>query len=308
MTDTTAPQPPSDPVRRRPRGLFWPLVLIGIGLVALLANYGFITGLSVASILALWPVLLILLGVDIAFARRWPVPTLAAEVAIIAGALLLALTQPAVLSLGTFNFNDCDNPTSQSTIARGTLASLALRLDAGGSRFRIVGGATNAVEASADRTQLCVRDRSTGTSGDVRISQGGRAQFGGDQEIVLKVASDLPLSLTVNAGAGDFLIDLHDVKVTTARMSIGAASTTLVLPHPSGDVAIRMDGGASSVVIQIPADVEARITVTGGLVSSNTTNPRASKSGNGIETAGYATAKDRVTVTVTGGATSVSVQ
>ena len=80
---TTTPVPPSDPGRRSRRGLFWPLVLIGIGLVALLANYGVITGLSIASILALWPVLLILLGIDIAFARRWPVPTLAAEVAII---------------------------------------------------------------------------------------------------------------------------------------------------------------------------------------------------------------------------------
>jgi hypothetical protein len=253
-------------------------------------------------------VLLILLGIDIAFARRWPVPTLAAEVAIIAGALLLAVTQPTVLSLGTFNFNDCDNATSATTIARGNLTSLALRLDAGGSRFRIIGGATDAVEASADRAELCVRDRTAGTSGDVRISQGGHVQFGGSEEIVLKVANDLPLSLTVNAGAGDFLIDLHDVKVTGARMSIGAASTTLVLPHPTGDVAIRMDGGASSVVVQIPTDVEARITVTGGLVTSNTTNPRASKSGNAIETAGYAAAKDRVTVTVTGGATSVSVQ
>ena len=69
-----------------------------------------------------------------------------------------------------------------------------------------------------------------------------------------------------------------------------------------------MDGGASSVVVQIPSDVEARVIVTGGLVSSNTTNPRASKSGNAIETSGYVAAKDRVTVTITGGATSVSVQ
>jgi len=307
-TTTTTSTPPSDPGRRRRRGLFWPLVLIGVGLVALLANYGFITGLSIASILALWPVLLILLGIDIAFARRWPVPTLAAEVAIIAGSLLLAVTQPAVLSLGTFNVSDCDNPSNGATIARGSLSSLALRLDAGGSRFRIMGGATNAVEASSDRSELCVRDRSSGSSGDVRIGQGGRVQFGSTNEIVVKVANDLPTALTVNAGAGDFLIDLHDVKVTSARMSIGAASTTLVLPHPTGDVAIRLDGGASSVVVQIPADVEARIIVNGGLVSSNTTNPRASKSGNAIETAGYASAKYRVTVTVTGGATSVSVQ
>lgn len=36
--------------------------------------------------------------------------------------------------------------------------------------------------------------------------------------------------------------------------------------------------------------------------------PRATKSGNVIETAGYAAAKDRVTVSVNGGASSVSVR
>ena len=81
-----------------------------------------------------------------------------------------------------------------------------------------------------------------------------------------------------------------------------------MLPHPSGDVVIRADGGASSVVIEIPADVEARVTVSGGLVSASTSNARTTKTGNVIETSGYATAKDRVTVNVTGGATSVAVR
>ncbi|MDP9266595.1 MAG: hypothetical protein M3O91_10835 [Chloroflexota bacterium] len=40
--------------------------------VALLANYGLLPGLSVTALLGLWPVLVILLGIDIAFGRRWP--------------------------------------------------------------------------------------------------------------------------------------------------------------------------------------------------------------------------------------------
>jgi len=52
--------------------MFWPLVLIGVGLMFLLGNYGLIQPVSFLSLLALWPVLLILLGLDIAFARRWP--------------------------------------------------------------------------------------------------------------------------------------------------------------------------------------------------------------------------------------------
>jgi len=136
----------------------------------------------------------------------------------------------------------------------------------------------------------------------------GSAHFGGGSEIDVKVANDLPLSFQLNAGAGEFVMDLHDVQTTDARLSVGASSTTMVLPHPIGEVSVRIDGGASNVAIEIPAGVEARVTINGGLVSSTSTNPRATKSGSIIETPGYSTAKDRVTVTITGGASSITVR
>ncbi len=310
MTDTTTPVPPSDSGRRR-RGLFWPLTLIGVGLVALLANYGVIQPVSFLSFLALWPVLLILLGIDIAFARRWPVPTLAAEVAIIAGALLLAVTQPNALSVTAFSFgssNGCSDPRASVSVPRTSLQSYAFTLNGGAARYQLSGGASDAVDADADHDELCLGVRSAGgTRADVRLSQ-SVARIGGTNDITVRLASDLPVSLTVNAGAGQFDVDLHDVKVTDARLNIGASNTTIVLPRPSGDVGIRLDGGASRVVIEIPTDVEARISVSGGLVTSSSTNPRATKSGNVIETAGYASAKDRVTITVTGGVSSIAVR
>ena len=199
------------------------------------------------------------------------------------------------------------SPSASTSVARGALQSLALRIDGGGARYRVTGGATGAVEATSDREVLCLRDRTTGAKGDVLITQGG-VQFGGGSEIDVRVANDLPLSFQLSAGAGEFVMDLHDVQTTDARLSVGASSTTIVLPHPTGDVSVRIDGGASSVVIEIPPDVEARVTVTGGLISTSSTNPRATKSGSIIETPGYATAKDRVTVNITGGASSIAVR
>jgi hypothetical protein len=62
------------------------------------------------------------------------------------------------------------------------------------------------------------------------------------------------------------------------------------------------------LVLELPSDVESRISVSGGLMSLNTTNARLVKTGNTLETAGYAAAKDRVTVTINGGVTSVAVR
>lgn len=314
MIDPAPPEP--TPPRQRPRrrrGMFWPLVLVGVGLVALLGNYGIVPPVSFLSFAALWPVLLILLGIDIAFARRWPVPTLAAQAVIVGLALALAVSQPAALSLATFSFGnggDCANPSSATSIPRGSLQSLALRIDGAAARYHLTGGdGGQALEATADQESICLRDRTSSgsTRGDARLTQGG-AQFGGSSEISARVASDLPLSLQVNAGAGDFVLDLSHLTVTDARLNVGASSTMIVLPHPIGDVSLRIDGGASSVILELPADVEARIVVSGGLVSATTTNPRTTKTGSVIETRGYAAAKDRVSVTVNGGASSIVVR
>ena len=321
-TQPTPPTPPGPAVAARParpmgrRSMFWPLVLIAVGLVALAGDYGWVQPIAIVSILALWPVLLILLGVDIAFARRWPVPTLFAEVVIIGGALLLAATQPSALRLATFSFidsTDCANAAPAVSVPRASLQTLRLTINGGAARYHLTGGASDAVEATADGGDLCLRDQpslrdpSASLHGDVRLSQAG-PRFSGTTDVTVRVANEIPLSLVVNAGAGEFVMDLHDVRTTDARLNVGASSTTVVLPRPTGDVPVRIEGGASSIVIEIPADVEARVTVTGGLISSSSSNARAIKNGNVIETAGYATAKDRVTVSVNGGASSVSVR
>ena len=120
----------------------------------------------------------------------------------------------------------------------------------------------------------------------------------------VQIASDVATSLTVDAGAGEFTIDTSDIKITDARLSVGAASVRFVLPHPTGDVPITLSAGASSIVIEVPAGVEARITSTGGLNSTHFENPRFS----GSETSGYATAKDRVTIRISAGVTSIVVR
>jgi hypothetical protein len=309
MSDTTTPNPTPEPTWQRRRGMFWPLILIAVGLIFLLGDYGLIQPISFTSVLALWPVLLILLGIDIAFARQRPLETLAAEVIIIGLAVLLAATQPlSMVGLSFGGSGGCTDPRSAVSVARGSFQSYTLNVSGGAAHYHLSGGASGVMEATASYDELCLSVRDVkDTRGDVRLNQGG-SRIGGNNDIDVKIANDLPVSLTLNAGAGEFDLDLHDVKVTDARLNIGAATTTVVLPHPSGDVVIRADGGASNFVVEIPADVETRITVSGGFVSSNTTNARTTKSGNVIETSGYATAKDRVTVNVTGGATSVSVR
>jgi hypothetical protein len=292
------------------RGLFWPLILIAVGIVFLLANYGFVGRLSLVALLNLWPLILILFGIDIAIGRRWPLAALAADVAIIGAGIALVATQPSFPS--PFFVSDTSGG-GDSTITVPRMAGtdgMRLRLSGGAGIFTIHGGslADEAVHATSDRADLRLRGNTrTGTRADVRIDQGiENFRFGPSTtaHVDYTIANDIPTSLQMDTGAGEFTLDLTDVKLTDASVNVGAASLRMILPKPTGDVAITVSAGASGLIIEVPAGIEARVTTTGGLITTHIENSRFS----GGETSGYASAKDRVTVRISGGVSSITVR
>jgi hypothetical protein len=125
------------------------------------------------------------------------------------------------------------------------------------------------------------------------------------------------MSFDMNLGAGEFDIDLGDMRVTEGSIDIGAASLRIALPKPSGEVRIRIDGGASSMVVTVPDGIEAKVSTSGGLLSLRSDNTRLGSGGgtggcvacgSSVETSGYSAARDRVTVTITAGASSIAVR
>ena len=292
------------------RGLVWPLLLIVVGAVFLAANFGLIGPVSVFALLSLWPVILIIVGIDFAIGRRWPLAALGADALAVAAAIALVVVAPAS-QLFPFPIHRADVLTvSTVEVPRSDVKTMALRLSAGAVTYELRGGTASLVHVESDHDDLLATS-SLRTDGrmDVRIEQGPKGsgfRFGPSaaSHVTMQVASDIPTSLTVDAGAGQFTIDTSALKITDARISVGAASLHVVLPQPTGDVPLTISAGASSITIEIPAGVEARITTSGGLTSTRVENPRFS----GSETAGYATAKDRVTVRISAGATSIVIR
>jgi hypothetical protein len=294
------------------RGLTWPLILIMIGAFFLLVNFGVIPAISGFALFALWPLILVIIGVDLAIGRRWPLAALGINVVAVAigvGLVAQGAIGPAYLPHFHFgNGSDAPGVSSVDVPRQDGVTRMSLRVSGGAGTFEVKGGAQSLVHAESTLENL--RLRSSNRSGDrldVRIDQSGTRGFtfgpSGAPQMTMTVASDVPTSLTVDAGAGEFVIDLRDVSVSDARISVGAASLRLVLPRPTGDIDVNVSAGASSVVIEVPSGVEARITTTGGLSSTRSENSRFT----GSETPGYAAAKDRVTVRISAGASSVRI-
>jgi hypothetical protein len=297
------------------RGLFWPLLLITIGLVFLLVNFGFIPGVTVFSLLGLWPLLLVLVGVDLAIGRRWPLAAIGIDVAVIALGLALLASQPSLFATPFFHIGGSAGGERDVSVARQSATSLALDINAGAGRFRVSGGSTELVEAHSVADDLRLRRADferDGQHADVRIDQTGTRRVGGSPAVVAdvetKIASDVPTALEVNGGAGEFIIDLSTVTVSSAELNVGAASLTLTLPKPTGTVSIEVNAGMSNIVVDVPEGVEARVTTSGAMLSLRSTNTRLTAGDNAAETAGYASATARVTVRVIAGASSITIR
>lgn len=303
------------------RGVFWPLVFIALGLVFLLQNLGFIAGISWLAVASLWPLLLVLIGLDIAFAQRWPVATLAAELVVIAGGLALIAFAPNI-SPGIVVFGDgAGTGAADVSAPRAGAGQLDLTVNAGAVHsYRLSGGAGDLVEAHSADANLRLRTSTRGSTTNVRLDQvspSGVFRATDLGAIEVRVANDVPTSLTLNAGAGDFDVDLTNVILTGARVNVGASSMRFILPKPSGDVTVRIEGGASNITITLPDGVEASVSSGGGLLSLKNENSRL---GNGsdssgcfachevLTTTGYAGAHDRLTINVTAGASSIVIR
>jgi LiaI-LiaF-like transmembrane region len=280
--------------RRRSGALIGGVVLLVIGGVFLLRNLGIVH----LDWDVLWPLLLVGVGLAIvlralfgssrdgAWGGRW-----GGGPAGSANQRSWDANQP-----GSPSWGDGD---ARVTVPAEGASRLELSLRLGAGRYRLRGGAAALVDASASEPTIHHAVDRAGDLARVRLSTSLNPLAWGwhtGMDWAIGVSSGVPVVLDIQAGAGTFDLDLSDVAIASASMAIGAAELRVLLPRPRGDVPIRVEGGAASFTFQIPAGVQARVTST-GLIS--TRGP--------TETPGYATATDRVSVSVTGGAASVQV-
>ncbi len=277
------------------RGVIWPLLLILTGLAFLLANFGYLPPINFGRVITLlWPLLLVVAGIDLVLARRWPLAAVGLQLLVLAAGLAVLSTRPDVVRAG-----GVAGPVAQVvTVERQGAQSATLRFTVGAGRFELVGGATALLEARSGNADLHERVTRTNDRAEIRLDQQFSGFSGGDRTVAVKVASDIPLTIRLESGAGEFTLDLRDVRATDVRIETGASSLTLILPKPAGNVPVRIQAGASSIVIEVPPGVEAKVTTSGGLISTS----------GRTETPGYAIATDRVTVSVEAGASSIAVR
>ncbi len=290
----------------RNRNYILPAVLILIGLLALLVNVGAIPTDRLYRLADLWPLLLIVLGLELLVNRaRLPSAVDAtASVLIVAvavaGASLYVALGPAIPQ-GTH--------TMTTTIPGGSVQQATLEVDVGGSKLHVQG------RTSLEQDLLQAQITYTGPqpsvtfdhdTGRVVVSQNGHFGYFGPASFAMDLQLNVAVrwSFAIHSGASDDTYDLPNIELAALEIDTGASTEDITLPHPNGTVPLKINGGALTVRMHRPTDSAASVKVSGGAVTLNFDGDRTSAIGSVSHSTG--SNSDIFEVTVNGGRCDVT--
>ena len=126
-----------------------------------------------------------------------------------------------------------------------------------------------------------------------------------DWDFVLNTA--VPLTLALETGASESRLLLTDLQVRELSVSTGASSTIVDLPARAGMTRVRVESGAASVKLRVPAGVAASISIRGALAGIHVDTSRFPKVGDSYRSADYDSAANRVEISVETGVGSIEI-
>ncbi|MBN1311145.1 MAG: hypothetical protein JXB30_06975 [Anaerolineae bacterium] len=301
------------PRRHGAPGVTGAILLIAVGVIILLNNLD-ILSVNLLSLLRFWPIILILMGLDIILGRHSALGSLI--VAVIAIVAIGGLIWMVGIN-GQWAERPGETITRDVAQELGDVRALELGLDVGlmETRLEALNSADRAVRGTYrtnfDDLGLDVDYRIRGDTGLLNIRQEGHARNVGFpsgiiNQIDLGLTSEVAVDIVVNAGVGESVLDLTGINLSSLEIHAGVGSLTVILPA-EGDFSVDIDAGVGGVDLTIPESLEAHIQYDGGLSSLDAPD-RFDKIGDDVwVTENYSDATNRALIKVSAGIGSINV-
>jgi hypothetical protein len=298
-----------------------PLVLIFLGSVFLLQNTGVLPSNFWLNLWRLWPLVLVLAGIELLFAHRMPWLAVAG----LAGLVLIGGAAWANSTMTREPVATVSGQTVETNLQGATQAAVTVHFAAG----QLDIGPWSDAEPEQLASMTYDGPSEQGTQPTYTVGPDGVGQLaykvGGSgtsnvmpivgnssdaTQMSLDLSPNVPIvAMNIQTGAADTRIDLSNLQVNKLDMSLGAAATSVVLPNIKGTALAHINSGASSLVVEVPRDVAARISYRGGLSTINVDTTRFPQVDTGVyESPNYDTAPSRVDLTMETGFTTIQVK
>jgi hypothetical protein len=258
---------------RKNRSLFWPLVLMGIGVTWLLYNLNLISAVNLSAVLQLWPILLIGIGLDVLLGRRFPILSALIGLLIVGGFLSMILAGP---HLGLVKSPEMKTETFVAPAGLARNVNLDIEFSTGENQIRPLSGTQDLLVATAIHSGMVEFTDSGTTQRNLRLS--GPRPAGGvffwpsfmiEQSWDVAVSPDVAIDLNLEVNSGTTDVDLSDLKLQSASIQVGSGDTSLTLPATgrSYQSTLRLSSGSLAVIIQPGAETWLESRISSGRLS-----------------------------------------
>lgn len=235
--------------------LFWPALLIGVGVLLLLSNLGIVGKISLINVFRLWPLILVAVGLQILFGRDNPWMSNLIAVAVVLCAVAFLAYAPI---MGWTPQRDASLISEQFAVPNGKTESAVVSIDSNSDRLEV----------------FALRD--TGNVFEADITHSGRVEFhhSGDRDktISLKLHEDdffnfgswidpqgasssigisplVMVDLKVDHGSGAATLNLVELLLSSLEVDSGSGPVTVILP--SGEYPVNLECGSGSLTIDM---------------------------------------------------------
>ncbi len=248
----------------RREGFVGSTVVIGLGVVFLMGNLGYLQFGVWELILRLWPIFLVALGLDLMIGRQKPwsaVAGVAVGILATAGIVWLVLSSSLAVQL---NREAVTFPKGEIQTARGTVTHPVGKLSVGSGA-----AAGNLLEGDVAiiSTQSLRKDiNPTGSPAYFELSASGFSSYtpftgSANQETWdLKLNDKVSYSLTLKTAVGEQAINLTGLTVSGVTCEMAVGKQVVTLPG-SGAILVDVRSAIGEVIIYVPRGAAVRVRV-----------------------------------------------
>jgi hypothetical protein len=286
-------------------GIFW----IIIGILILGVNSHWWTADIWYQLLAIWPLILVIVGIRLIFGDKNPVSFFLCIVCILLGFVFVT---------NSFGLREkyISAPTTQEQSTSkllGDYKEAKILLNIGAADVKISSLARSSFNlydfTYVSEAGMTVNDKSFGDIADVTLSEKESSTFYrfNKRSLDLKLSTAIPTNLTVNSGATNLDFDLSDILITDLGISCGASSGKIKIGDRSNKVNISLSTGASDFKILLPKNYSIWIESKVALTSESYGSLGLEKNGQSYKSKDFDTSKNQIKVTINAGVSSFDI-
>jgi hypothetical protein len=311
-------QLPSPRPYRRP-SLFWPILLIGAGVTFLLSNLGLLPADPWPLLWNLWPLILVIIGLDILLGRRSVLGGVFSAifallfVGAVVAMLFVAQNYP---QWGTWGSANLRQDYVSHPLGGVEQAEVVIDFPSGSSRLFALDDSSKLIEADL-RYYGSLSKSVSASNGAARVrldsrwgSWWGGGWWRGGSNWIIGLHPAVEYDLDLDTGSSDCELELSQLRLRSFRLDAGSGHIRLTLPE-RGQYQLKLDAGSGDIDIDVPEGVDVRVEYEAG--SGNLNAPRLRKVSHdgrdGIyESDEFSQAGDSVTIALDGGSGDVRIR